>query len=70
MSRNVQYIEHIWGKYLQFSTDPEIAILIESVVPAKCQFKYHKTLLLTYLLQACTVFYRFMIRSNINCNMT
>lgn len=43
MSHNVQYIEHILGKCLQFSTDTEIANLIESVVPAKCQFKYHKT---------------------------
>lgn len=70
MSHNVQYIEHILEKCLQFSADSEIANLIESVVPAKCQFEYHKTSLLTYLEQACSVFYRFIICSNINCNIT
>lgn len=69
MSYNAQYIKHILGKCLQFLKDAEIANLIESVVPAKCQFKYHKTLLLTYLEQACSVFYRFIISSNINCNI-
>lgn len=56
MSYNAQYIEHILVKYVQFSRDTEIANLIESVMPAKCQFKYRKTLLLTYLEQAYSVF--------------
>lgn len=56
MSHNAQNIEHTLGKRLQFSKDTEIANLIESAVPAKCQFKYHTTLLLTYLEKACSVF--------------
>lgn len=70
MSHKVQYIEPIFGKCLQFSTDTEIANLIESLVPAKCHFKYHKTLLLTYLEHPCFIFYRFIIHSKINCNMS
>lgn len=69
MSHKVQYIEPIFGKCLQFSTDTEIANLIESLVPAKCHFKYHKTLLLTYLEHPCFIFYRFIIHSKINYNM-